>query len=146
MQVHQPCLVPLPTDQPESALAVSHQDNNHITIYLLMTTTYRNTLIVVNRNVTEARQQNHNLPYRMLEAIMRSSNKNKVSTTQLLNVTQSLKLRSVNDFDHQGMNFYVSMNRVIKNLKRKHNLFLQKSMSTYLGRYIHTENYSTIIH
>lgn len=57
------------------------------------------------------------LPQGMFKAVMRRSWKNKVSATQLLNVSQTLKLRRINDSNEQRMYFNMTMNRIIKNLE-----------------------------
>lgn len=61
------------------------------------------------------------LPYRVFKAVVRGSWKNKVSATQLLNVSQALKLRCVDDANKKGMYFNVSMNWIVKNLQKPNN-------------------------
>lgn len=56
------------------------------------------------------------LPYRVLKAVVRGSWKNQVSAAQLLNVSEALKLRRVDDADKKGMYFNVPMNWIVKNL------------------------------
>lgn len=52
---------------------------------------------------------------------MRGSWKNKVSATQLLNVSQALKLRRVNDANKKRVYLNVPMNWIIKNLQKRNN-------------------------
>lgn len=61
------------------------------------------------------------LPYRVFKAVVRGSGKNKVSATQLLNVSEALKLRRVNDTNKKGMYFNVPMNWIVKNLQKPNN-------------------------
>lgn len=58
------------------------------------------------------------LPYRMFKAVVRGSWKNKVSATKLLNVSEALKLRRVDDANKKGMYFNVPMNWIVKNLQK----------------------------
>ena len=46
--------------------------------------------------------------------------------TQLLDISQSLELWSVYDFDAKRMNFYVPMNAIIKNLQYSQNVGLKR--------------------
>ena len=55
----------------------------------------------------------------MLEAIMRCSGENVVDPSELLDVPQSLELRCVYDFDQKRVEFNVSVDGVIKDLKEK---------------------------
>jgi len=52
---------------------------------------------------------------------VRGSWKNKVSATQLLNVSQALKLRRVNDANKKRVYLNVPMNWIIKNLQKRNN-------------------------
>ena len=58
-------------------------------------------------------------PNGMLKAIMRCSGENVVDPSELLDVSQSLELRCVYDFDQQRVEFNVSVYWVIKHLKEK---------------------------
>lgn len=62
------------------------------------------------------RQDIVTLPYRVFKAVVRGSGKNKVSATQLLDVSETLKLRRVDDANKKGMYFNVPMNWIVKNL------------------------------
>ena len=55
----------------------------------------------------------------MLEAIMRCSGEYEVGPSELLDVPQSLELRCVYDFDQKRVEFNVSVDGVIKDLKEK---------------------------
>lgn len=61
------------------------------------------------------------LPYRVFKAVVRGSWKNEVSATQLLNVSEALKLRCVDDTNEKGMYFNVPMNWIVKNLQKPNN-------------------------
>lgn len=52
---------------------------------------------------------------------MGGSRKNEVSATQLLNVSQALKLRCVNDANKKRVHLNVPMNWIIKNLQKPNN-------------------------
>lgn len=57
----------------------------------------------------------------MFKAVVRGSWKNKVSATQLLNVSEALKLWCVDDANQKGMYFDVPMNGIVKNLQKPNN-------------------------
>lgn len=57
----------------------------------------------------------------MFEPVVRGSWKNKVSATQLLNVSQALKLRRINDANKKRVYLNVPMNWIIKNLQKRNN-------------------------
>jgi len=61
------------------------------------------------------------LPYGVFKAVVRGSWKNKVSATQLLNVSEALKLRRVDDSNQKGMYFNVTMNWIVENLQKPNN-------------------------
>lgn len=66
-------------------------------------------------------QDDITLPYGVFKAVVRGSWKNKVSATQLLNVSETLKLRCVDDTNKKGMYFNVPMNWIVKNLQKPNN-------------------------
>lgn len=66
-------------------------------------------------------QDDITLPYGVFKAVVRGSWKNKVSATQLLNVSETLKLRRVDDTNKKGMYFNVPMNWIVKNLQKPNN-------------------------
>ena len=55
----------------------------------------------------------------MLKAIVGCSGENIVGSSELLDVPQSLELRCVYDFDEKWVDFNVSMDGVVKNLKER---------------------------
>lgn len=61
------------------------------------------------------------LPYGVFKAVVRGSWKHKVSATQLLNVSEALKLRCVDDADKKGMYLNVPMNGIVENLQKQNN-------------------------
>lgn len=52
----------------------------------------------------------------MLKAIVTCTRIDEIGSSKLFNGPKSLKLRSVDNFHTQGMNFNVAMNRVIEYL------------------------------
>lgn len=64
----------------------------------------------------------------MFKAVVGGSRKNKVSATQLLNVSQALKLRRVNDANKKRVYLDVPMDWIIKNLQKPNN----NAISVYL--------------
>ena len=59
------------------------------------------------------------LPQGVLKSVVAGPGVHKVYTTHLFDVTQTLELRSVNDLHQQGVEFYVSVYRVIEYLYAK---------------------------
>lgn len=58
-----------------------------------------------------------NLPYAVFKAVVRRSGENKVGPSELLDVSQSLELGGVDDFDEKRVQLDVTMDGVIKNLE-----------------------------
>lgn len=58
-----------------------------------------------------------NLPYAVFKAVVGCSGENKVGPSELLDVSQSLELGGVDDFDEKRVQLDVAMDGVIKNLE-----------------------------
>ena len=69
-------------------------------------------------------------PNGMLKAIMRCSGENVVDPSELLDVPQSLELRCVYDFDQKRVEFNVSVDGVIKDLKERREKTLLNAVCT----------------
>jgi len=67
-------------------------------------------------------------PNAMLESIVRRSRIDQVTCSELLHVSESLKLRSVDDFHECFIQFNSSVNWIVENLQKK--CQLNKSMQT----------------
>ena len=57
-----------------------------------------------------------NSPQTVLKSVVSGSRVDKVAATQLLQVTQALKLRGVHDFHQQRVELHVTMHWVIEHL------------------------------
>ena len=58
-------------------------------------------------------------PQTVLKSVVSGPRVNKVAGAQLLQVTQSLNLRGVNDFHHQWVELHVTMHWVIEHLRAR---------------------------